>query len=325
MMKNKFVASVVVQAIAAVGVTIFAVARIPNPYKSAVAGILGFPTDQRICQNADAMKNYLNTGGNPNAVINFGNAGQVKMTLMACANYEVAQLLLADNNLDVNTALFNVLSKPNNKNIVEKLLLRGANVNRKSTEGKTPLHLVRTPEIAELLLNKGANINALDDNFRTPLHAAAADATTRNVVKLLLAAGANVNAKDKDGRTPLHLAVAVTQNRETIRLLLAKRANIDIKDKEGDTPLDLAEIMKDDAIAQLLSSQANLYVQRRDGFTPLTVAAQFSYADIVTTMLPPDADINATDIYGRTLLHWAAKSANESVIKFLLDRGAKVN
>ncbi|MEB3177910.1 MAG: ankyrin repeat domain-containing protein, partial [Nostocaceae cyanobacterium] len=42
-------------------------------------------------------------------------------------------------------------------------------------------------------------------------------------------------------------------------------------------------------------------------------------------MLPPDADINATDIYGRTLLHWAAKSANESVIKFLLDRGAKVN
>lgn len=324
-MKNKFVASVVLVAIAGMGLSIVAVATIPNAYKSAILGILGFSPEQRVCTNTKAMKYYLKTGGNPNAVINYGSSRQVKMSLLECANEDVAELLLAHKNLDVNVALFNVLDKPHNKKIVEKLLALGADVNRKLEEGKTLLHLVKTQEIAELLLKAGANKEALDDNRRTPLHAASIDAATRNVANVLLEAGANPNAKDKDGRTPLHLAVATTQNLPTVKLLLANRADVNVQDKDGYTPLQFAATSSQDEIATLLASRANIYARRRDGFTPLTVAAQYSYADIVKSLLPQDADINATDVYGRTLLHWAAKATNESVIKLLLARGADVN
>lgn len=77
-------------------------------------------------------------------------------------------------------------------------------------------------ETAKLLLNRGANVNARSANNRTALHIAA-DAWWREdvqVVELLLDAGANPNAKDETGRTPLDLAVSRNygQVAEKIRL-----------------------------------------------------------------------------------------------------------
>jgi hypothetical protein len=141
MMRNKFVSMLMV-AIASVGVTTVALATVPNPYKSAILSKLGFQLDQSLCQDANAMRNYLNSGGNPNAVLTIGSGTAAgKMSLLQCAKPEVAQLLLAQRDLDLHTALFDAVSTYNNKNIVEKLLDKGADVNYKLVDGKTSLHL----------------------------------------------------------------------------------------------------------------------------------------------------------------------------------------
>jgi ankyrin repeat protein len=76
----------------------------------------------------------------------------------------------------------------------------------------TLLHMVALDKgsvvIAKLLVSKGANVNTKTNDGATPLHVAAA-AGNVEVTKLLVSKGANVNAKTNDGQTPLAIAKAM--------------------------------------------------------------------------------------------------------------------
>ena len=60
-------------------------------------------------------------------------------------------------------------------------------------------------DVAEFLLANKADVNAKTDNGDSLLHMAAMDGNTE-MAELLLAHGADVNAKDNDGTTPLKWA-----------------------------------------------------------------------------------------------------------------------
>ena len=56
--------------------------------------------------------------------------------------------------------------------LVRRELSKGADVNQKNDEGRTPLHLaagIANKKIAELLIKKGANVNSIDNMGFTPL------------------------------------------------------------------------------------------------------------------------------------------------------------
>ena len=74
-----------------------------------------------------------------------------------------------------------------------------------------------TKDVAELLLSKGADVNAKIGDGRTPLHWAAY-LGNKDVAELLLAEGADVNAKDMDGRTPFDWA-ALYERRDIVELM----------------------------------------------------------------------------------------------------------
>ena len=72
----------------------------------------------------------------------------------------------------------------------------------------TPLHyaaLNGNKEIVELLIAKGADMNVTANEEWTPLHTTALEGN-KEVVELLIAKGVDVNAKDIDGKTPLNSA-----------------------------------------------------------------------------------------------------------------------
>ena len=89
------------------------------------------------------------------------------------------------------------------------------------------------------LLAKGAKVNAKDNDGRTPLHRAAYN-DHKDVAALLIANGAQVNAKGEYGCTPLHCA-AYYGHEAIVTLLIANGAQVNARSKAGTTPLGVAK------------------------------------------------------------------------------------
>tara|TARA_B100000683_G_scaffold114242_1_gene112397 strand:+ start:3435 stop:3869 length:435 start_codon:yes stop_codon:yes gene_type:complete len=100
----------------------------------------------------------------------------------------------------------------------------------------TPLHAAANKETVELLIDKGADINAKDDTGGTPLFWAALEGN-EEVAELLIRQGADVNAAGPKGRTALHWAVAMAQ-KKSVELLIGESADVNAKDVIYGTPLD---------------------------------------------------------------------------------------
>src|SRR5688572_28433866 len=88
-------------------------------------------------------------------------------------------------------------------------------------------------ERVEKLLARGADVNVQDNDGDTALHGAAQTGNVE-VIRMLLDKGANLNTKNKQGGTPLMWA-AVYGNEDAVRLLLSRGADTSLKDNDGIT------------------------------------------------------------------------------------------
>ncbi len=91
-----------------------------------------------------------------------------------------------------------------------------------------------------MLITKGANVNAKNPNGRTPLFNTTVEGS-KETAEPLIAKGADLNAKDKYGDTPLHQALQWKRSKEIAELLISKGADVNARSDDGSTPLDYAE------------------------------------------------------------------------------------
>lgn len=136
------------------------------------------------------------------------------------------------------------------KEIVELLLSKGADVNARNKFGSTALIMAVTKkEIIEMLLSNGADVNAQNNSGVTALMGTIVMMYTerslpdqKEILELLLSKGADVNVQDSSGRTALMYAVgprcrvklgSVPADKQSIELLISNGANVNATDNSG--------------------------------------------------------------------------------------------
>jgi len=190
---------------------------------------------------------------------------------------------------------------------------------------------------AKFLIDRGADVNIVGGYGRTALYAiidmrnedysalpnrkSDDPLPTLDLFKMLLDRGANLNA-------------ALTAN-------LPGRSGMDSGDTTlnvGTTPLMRAARAGDTAVMRLLLDKgADPTLTTKDGNTALMFAAGVGYRDKNTRGTEPDAleavkilaatglDVHTANSRGETALHGAADRGADSVVQYLVDRGAALN
>jgi len=229
---------------------------------------------------------------------------------------------LADSKVNLHTAV-----RDNNDELVRQLIKKGAFVDQRDEDDRTPLMWAvknNNYEITEMLVKKGADINARDEDGRSVLIEAGDEDDTR-IIELLIKEGADVNADYNDGWNALFEAINDEQT-ESARILLNAGARLEARDEDDRTPLMLAVIRNNLELAKMLIERgANLKVTNWDGWTLLMHAADERNPEIARLLIEKGADVNAQDYNGWNALFEAVKHDRLDIVKILLENGADVH
>jgi ankyrin repeat protein len=224
--------------------------------------------------------------------------------------------------------------------VAEILLRHGANVDIRGLREWTPLHeAIRScVGMVQSLLNKGADVNCRQVDLRTPLHLAAYYGELK-VAQVLVEHKADVNSQDNEGQTPMYLLLQnTTRDNDDIlnlaRLLLEHGTDINLRTTDEWTLLHGAAYWGGlENMRVLLDYGANPNAENKEGETPLHLVSQsrLSYQErhggvgIVRLLLEHGVDLNARRKDGWTSLHLAAFKGRVEVAQVLLDHGANAN
>jgi ankyrin repeat protein len=143
-------------------------------------------------------------------------------------------------------------------------------------------------------------------------------------LELLIKNGADVNVVNRRGNTPLYeLATNVELDLEQMEALLKAGADIN----GGAYPVLLFAVRegKGELEQFLRKNGARLDVASKDGTTLLHGAAEAGNLRVVKEALEAGIDVNKLDGAGTTALFYAARLRRLEAMKYLIEKGARVN
>ncbi|KAF2893532.1 hypothetical protein ILUMI_12643 [Ignelater luminosus] len=214
-----------------------------------------------------------------------------------------------------------ILENFKNDKITRDYLLLTTN-NRK----ETCLHLTTNKDIAEKLLKLGCDMNMQDNHGMTPLTRAIKNKQTDIAIKLINKGASNI--PDYFGFTGA-LHAAKYGNLEVLKLLNSRNVpnvNVDERNVFGVTPLMIATKYKNvEIVKYLLDNEADLFTTDKHGNTPLHYAVIGNCIELVKLFRERGADLNDLNYDGLTPLLYSIKRNQKEMINCLLQNGADVN
>jgi len=284
---------------------------------------------------ADAVRILLDWGADPNAVEQW--RGQTALMWAIAEGHLDAAGMLIDYGADV-TARSTAGSDPlffavrrGQRPLVDLLLQRGADVRRTTADGMSMLVVAITNahwDLAAWLLDKGADANGGAPGG-TPLHSAI---RVRNPDTVALPDPA-------PSGDSLQFIGALIAHGASLNAPLTRGQNVTFLNLTGATPFLLAAQAVDVSLMKLLAEHgADPKITTKDKSTALMAAAGLGYDEgrhtawteahslaAVKLALDLGADVNAIDDNGNTALHGAAFTGANSVVKLLVERGARLD
>ena len=222
----------------------------------------------------------------------------------------------ADGNTPFMEAIF-----AGNPETMELLAGVDADPNTRNFHGNTPLHIavaMERTDLTNLLLGLGVSIHDRNSRGRTPLQEALV--ASPGLVTTLLTRD-RLHLADNNGSSPLHIAVQERAPASMIATIMGLGVRLSSVDAEGRTPIRLAVDLGQWESARLLAdSGSDVFITARDGVS----AAEMSLrkGEEAVSALFSGRSLNATDASGNTILHYAARRGDTTVISQLLALGA---
>uniref|UniRef100_A0A8C2X8N2 Ankyrin repeat domain 28 n=1 Tax=Cyclopterus lumpus TaxID=8103 RepID=A0A8C2X8N2_CYCLU len=217
--------------------------------------------------------------------------------------------------------------------VVNELIECGANVNQVNEKGFAPLHFTAASRhgalCLELLVCNGADVNIKSKDGKTPLHMTAIHGRFSRS-QAIIENGAEIDCEDKNGNTPLHIA-ARYGHELLINTLITNRADTAKRGVHGMFPLHLAALSGfSDCCRKLLSSGFDIDTPDDFGRTCLHAAAAGGNLELFNNgsrclfaLVGSGASVNDLDERGCTPLHYAAASDTDGkCLEYLLRNDA---
>lgn len=208
---------------------------------------------------------------------------------------------------------------------VKDLLAQGAEVNRATPGGMTPLMsactgLYKHPNMVRLLLENKANVHASDGSGRTALMWAISNNCGSGIVRLLLEHGADANIKDKSGSTPL--IVLCNLRAEVITRSCPQDEDDCIGGSELHSPLSLErEKTWQETLRAYNEAIAKVTKGREKGV--LLWHPELQGFEIAKLLVEAGADVNARNREGKMAVALAKEKKFKKISEYLILKGAK--
>ena len=264
----------------------------------------------------------------------------------------VLETILNKNKLDINyidqeldTSALHEAANVGNKDIINLLINKNADVNIKNNRLITPLMIASSNNYVDVMatfLSYNADIDALDNkNYNALMYAV--QNGNYYATEFLFENGINIDVKSIDSKSSLDIAVENNYN-SIVDLLMRKSSpliesiianddeksltlikigsNLDVIDSKGTTALLRATEQRNIKIINALIKSGRCDIDKVDksGATALVWAIELDFIDIAKFLLENNAN---TDINNGTPLMFRARSVD--MIKLLASHGLNVN
>lgn len=303
-----------------------------------------------VVKDVATAKLLIQANGNLHARDEYGNT-PLHMAILI-GNKELIQLYLsfgakihvttATGHTALHTQSSSFLDEPWGSKLTQELIQRGASVNCKDYQGRSPLHLaafnysLEKEETIRMLIKAGSSLIDLDIQGFNPLHhfisqsrgCSEMDETLAiKFIDILLADEQSVNSVTAIGQTILHLSISDLPF-QILQYLVKKGCRLDIKDSRGQCLLHYI-VDREEEITDVLKYLLNMGLKVDDcddwGQTALHLAIEKNKKKLAVALIDFGADVNVKDANGRQPIHIAAEHGRDSILDFLIERGANIN
>ncbi|XP_065336219.1 uncharacterized protein LOC135937067 [Cloeon dipterum] len=175
-------------------------------------------------------------------------------------------------------------------------------------------------------LKENLIVNRCDNEGRTALHLAAKKENVA-MVEILLENNADLTLTDKQGKNAIHYAI---RDERMLRFLNEKNGDL-MKHPSNDGNTILHAVLHSfcdghsDKIALWIIEQVDdsvLNAKNASGNTPLLLACKKEFWRAAELLLTRNVEVNVSDMWGKTAMHYAAQWGKLDLVKLLHEKGA---